>query len=542
MTRSSPVWTADAIMPREQAIPSMRVTGAVRRLVVVLGDQLDRSSAVFDGFDERHDAVLMMEVEEESTHVPSHRQRTVLFLSAMRHFANDLHERGRRVQYVRLDDGHNTHSLGGEIRRQVQRLEPESIVCTHPGEWRVLDMMKGLSADLGIPVEIQPDRHFFVQPEEFEDWARDRRSLIMEHFYREQRKRLGILVDDHGKPEGGAWNYDRENREAFTTAPELRRPYQARPDNITREVIDVVERRLPDLPGRLEAFGWPVTRTEAKRALRDFVEYRLVDFGRYEDAMWTDQATVYHSRLSAALNLKLLSPRECVDAALAAYRDGNAPLNSVEGFVRQLIGWREFIRGVYWLEGAEYAERNGLDHHGSLPEMYWSGDTDMACMRQCLGQVRDEAYGHHIQRLMVTGNFALLSGVHPRAVSDWYLGMYVDAIDWVTLPNTLGMAMHADGGVVGTKPYAASGKYISRMSNYCDECRYNVNERTGEAACPFNTLYWDFLIRHRERFRKNNRMAMMLKNVDRMTREQRTEITVSAGSLREKFGIGSITR
>jgi deoxyribodipyrimidine photolyase-related protein len=284
-----------------------------------------------------------------------------------------------------------------------------------------------------------------------------------------------------------------------------------------------------------------VTRTEARRALKDFVEHRLADFGRYEDAMWTDEATVNHSRLSPGLNLKLLSPRECVDAALDAYHSGHAPLNSVEGFVRQLIGWREFIRGVYWFEGAEYAERNGLDHHGHLPDMYWSGDTEMACMRQCIGQVLDQAYGHHIQRLMVTGNFALLSGVHPRAVSDWYLGMYVDAVDWATLPNTLGMAMHADGGVVGTKPYAASGKYISRMSNYCDECRYDVNERTGETACPFNTLYWDFLIRHRERFRSNNRMAMMLKHVDRMTQAQRVEITVSAGSLREDLGIGTIT-
>jgi deoxyribodipyrimidine photolyase-related protein len=528
-------------MPGEAAIPSMRVTGAVRRLVIVLGDQLDRSSTAFDGFDDSRDAILMMEVEQESTHVPSHRQRTVLFLSAMRHFAIDLCARGCRVQYVRLDDGHNTQSFDGEVRRHAQRLEPESIVCTHPGEWRVLHMMQGWASVLGILVDIRPDRHFFIQPEEFEEWAHGRRSLVMEYFYRQQRKKLGILVDDHGKPEGGTWNYDAENRASFKTAPAIRRPYQARPDAITREVIAIVERRLPDLPGRIDAFGWPVTRTEARRALKDFVEHRLADFGRYEDAMWTDEATVNHSRLSAALNLKLLSPSECVDAAMDAYRSGRAPLNSVEGFVRQLIGWREFIRGVYWFEGAEYAERNGLDHHGRLPDMYWSGDTEMACMRQCIGQVLDQAYGHHIQRLMVTGNFALLSGVHPRAVSDWYLGMYVDAVDWVTLPNTLGMAMHADGGVVGTKPYAASGKYISRMSNYCDVCRYDVNERTGETACPFNTLYWDFLIRHRERFRKNNRMAMILKNVDRMTQEQRVEIAVSAGSLREDLGIGSIT-
>ena len=528
-------------MARAQAFPTMRVTGSVRRLVLVLGDQLDRSAAAFDGFDAERDALLMMEVEEESTHVPSHRQRTVLFLSAMRHFAIELADRGCRVQYVRLDDGHNTQSFDGEVRRQARRLEPETIVCTHPGEWRILQMMRTWSSELDIDVEILPDHHFLVQPEEFEAWADGRRSLVMEYFYREQRKKLGILVDDDGKPEGGTWNYDAENRESFKSAPNIRRPYRAMPDAITREVIELIERRLPDLPGRLDTFGWPVTRAQARRALKDFIEHRLASFGKYEDAMWTDETTVYHSRLSAALNLKLLSPMECVEAALEAYRMGEAPLNAVEGFVRQLIGWREFIRGVYWHEGPDYAERNALDHEGLLPEFYWTGDTDMACMGQSIGQVLDEAYGHHIQRLMVTGNFALLCGVHPRTVSDWYLGMYVDAIDWVTLPNTLGMAMHADGGVVGTKPYAASGKYISRMSNYCGDCRYDVKLRTGDKACPFNTLYWDFLIRHRERFRKNNRMAMILKNVDRLNREQRTEITVSATSLRTKLGVESST-
>jgi deoxyribodipyrimidine photolyase-related protein len=253
--------------------------------------------------------------------------------------------------------------------------------------------------------------------------------------------------------------------------------------------------------------------------------------------MWTGEATVYHSRLSAVLNLKLLTPKECVDAALEAYRDGAAPLNAVEGFVRQLIGWREFIRGVYWLEGPDYGKRNALECDGALPEFYWTGDTDLACLRHALGHVLDDGYGHHIQRLMITGNFALLCGVHPKTVSDWYLGMYVDGVDWVTLPNTLGMAMHADGGVVGTKPYSASGKYIKRMSNYCDDCRYDVKRRTGDGACPFNTLYWDFLIRHRERFRKNNRMAMILKNVDRLDEQERVQITVSAKSLRKNFGV-----
>lgn len=515
----------------------MRVAGGVRRLVVVLGDQLDRAGGAFDEFDDDRDAVVMMEVAEESTHVPSHRQRTVLFLAAMRHFAMELSEQGKRVQYVRLDDPHNTQSFDGEVRRQVDRLKPRAVVFTHPGEHRVLKLMQTWGDELDAEVQILADRHFLTTPEQFAEWASGRRSLVMEHFYRAQRRRLGILVDEHGEPEGGTWNFDTENRASFTKAPRIRPPYQARPDALTNEVIDLVLRRLPDLPGRLKRFGWPVTRTEARRALDDFIEHRLHHFGRFEDAMWTDEATVYHSRLSAALNLKLLNPMECVEKALAAYREGNAPLNSVEGFVRQLIGWREFIRGVYWHEGPGYARRNSLDHQGKLPEFYWTGTTDMECMRQSLGQVLDDGYGHHIQRLMVTGNFALLAGVHPRAVTDWYRGMYVDAVDWVTLPNTLGMALYADGGVVGTKPYAASGKYIKRMSNYCRNCRFDVNARTGDGACPFNTLYWDFLLRHGTRFHGNNRMTMMLKNAQRLSKQERTQLTVSAQSLRAHLGV-----
>jgi deoxyribodipyrimidine photolyase-related protein len=267
--------------------------------------------------------------------------------------------------------------------------------------------------------------------------------------------------------------------------------------------------------------------------------------------MWTGEPTLYHSSLSGSLNLKLLNPRECCERAIQAYRDGKAPLQSVEAFVRQIIGWREFVRGVYWLEGPTYADRNGLDQHGNLPDFYWTAETDMACMRTCIGQVVTSGFGHHIQRLMVMGNFALIGGVHPRAVSDWYLGMFVDGIDWVTLPNALGMVMHADQrpgaargvtGLVGTKPYAASGKYIERMSNYCTGCRYDPAKRSGPCACPFTVLYWDFLIRTREKLAPNQRMAMILKNVDRMATEARTQITIDADLLRTKFGISNVER
>ncbi|MHC4908662.1 MAG: cryptochrome/photolyase family protein [Planctomycetota bacterium] len=528
-------------MTATPTFPTLSVSGPVRRLVVVLGDQLDRSSLAFDGFDDERDAILMMEVDAESTDVPSHRQRTVLFLSAMRHYALEMRDLGRRIEYTQLDDDANAGTLDDEVRRHVDRLQPETVMCVHPGAWRLLEMMQAWVEDFSANVEVLPDEHFIVRPEDFSAWASGRRSLVMEYFYREQRRKLGILVDAAGKPEGGRWNYDADNRVSFSERPVIRSPYRPKTDALTREVIELVERRLPDLPGRLDRFDWPVSRPQARRALADFVEHRLERFGTYEDAMWTGESTVYHSRLSAAINLKLLSPMECVEAALASYEEGRAPLNAVEGFVRQLIGWREFIRGVYWHEGPGYGQRNGLGHTGRLPSFYWTGETDMACMRHSIEQVLDEGYGHHIQRLMVTGNFALLCGIDARAVNDWYLGMFVDGIDWVTVPNTIGMAMHADGGVVGTKPYAASGKYIKRMSNYCDQCRYDVKQRTGDDACPFNTLYWDFLIRHRERFRRNNRMAMMLKNVDRLDAQEQVEITVSARSIRDELGVGAVS-
>ena len=516
---------------------SATVPGAVRTLVVVLADQLDPQSVALEGFDTDRDAVLMMEVDAESTHVPSHKQRTVLFLSAMRHFGLELQGRGMRVRYITLDAPGNTQGFTEEVRRAVGVLKPERIVVTEPGEHRVATMIEGWEDATGLPVDVVEDRHFICSVESFNEWASGRKSLVLEHFYRMMRTRLSVLVDEQGKPEGGTWNLDKENRKAFKSAPRPPKPYEPRLDSVTREVIDLVERRFPDHPGTTKGFAWPVTREEALKALTSFIEHRLPRFGDHQDAMWTGQPTLYHALLSPALNLKLLDPREVVAGAVDAYHAGRVPLNAAEGFVRQIIGWREFIRGVYHHAGPEYADLNALDAQGRLPDFYWTADTDMVCMRECVGQVLGLAYGHHIQRLMVTGNFALLAGVHPRAISDWYLGMYADAVDWVTLPNTLGMAMHADGGLVGTKPYAASGKYIQRMSNYCDGCRYDPGERHGERACPFTTLYWDFLLRHEARFSTNQRMKMMLSHVKKMASEERVAITLSAKSLKERLGI-----
>jgi deoxyribodipyrimidine photolyase-related protein len=532
-------------MPRSSTSPSRG------RLAVVFGDQLDPDAPLIRQLTP-DDTVLMMEVAHESRHVPSHTQRTLLFLSAMRHYAAWLTQQGRRVRYITLDDSENTGSFETEITRAIAALKPTELLCTHPGEWRVLQMLERISTAARIPLTILPDEHFITTPQEFATWAKGRSALTMEYFYREQRRKTGYLMDGSGKtakPIDGIWNFDKENRLPFGKQgpkPRPRPPLRFEPDEITRDIAAAISRTLPDLPGHGDIFSWPVTREQALAALDDFITHRLAAFGPYEDAMWSTEPTLYHSTLSSALNLKLLNPRECCEKAIAAFHAGKAPLQSVEAFVRQIIGWREFIRGVYWLEGPGYAERNSLNQRGTLPEFYWTGATDMACMNACITQVLKTGFGHHIQRLMVMGNFALISGIHPRAISDWYLGMFVDGIDWVTLPNTLGMVMHADRrpdaspgttGLVGTKPYAASGNYIQRMSNYCTSCRYDPASRTGPTACPFTVFYWDFLIRNQPALARNQRMTMILKNIDRMSPEARTQLTIDANLLRKKFNI-----
>ncbi len=488
--------------------------------------------------DRDRDAVLMAEVREEAEHVASHRQRTTLFLAAMRHFALDLIKKGYRVRYVRLDDRANTQSLGAEVLRALQKLEPECLQVVRPGDHRVAAMLAAAAEEHGAPLEILADDAFTCSLEEFGAWADDgRKELVMEYFYRQRRRALGVLVDAKGAPAGGAWNFDKDNRHAFKQEPRVPSPYLPRPDAITREVMQLVERTWPEAPGRMETFHWPVTRRQALRALRDFIANRLENFGTYEDAMWSGQPVLHHSRLSSSLNLKLLRPQECVDLALEAHQDGRVAINDVEGFVRQVIGWREFIRGVYYREGPDYGSRNGLEHDGALPDFYWSGETDMNCLRHCVAEVLDNAWGHHIPRLMVLGNFALIAGVAPRAVNDWFLAMYVDAVDWVTAPNVIGMSQHADHGVVGTKPYAGSGRYIDRMSNYCAECPYNPKIRTGDEACPFNTFYWDFMMRHQRRFAGNRRMTMVLKNIDRLDDTEKKLIRKRAARLRSEFAV-----
>ncbi|MFN0263136.1 cryptochrome/photolyase family protein [Tepidamorphus sp. 3E244] len=509
---------------------------SVRNLHIVFGDQLSDRLQAFKDFDADKDAVLMMEVEQEATYVPQHKIRLVLFFSAMRHFRDHLRDKGFTVHYADLDDDNDRGSFGEEIPRWINKLHPEELVATQPGEHRVEEILRKAAKDADLELRIVEDDHFMCSLETFREWASDRKSLVLERFYRSQRQAHGILMDGDN-PVGGDWNFDEDNRESFGKKgpPEIKAPRSFRADEITEAVIEMVEDRFTDSPGSLEGFDYPVTRKQALEALRDFIEYRLADFGTYQDAMAKGHPYLYHSRLSCVMNLHLIDPDEIVEAAVSAYEDGYAPINAVEGFVRQIMGWREYVRGIYWTRMPDYANKNHLDADRDMPAFMWTGETDMACVADAVGQLNDHAYAHHIQRLMVLGLFSLLVGVRPYDVHRWHMSMYADAIDWVSLPNVLGMSQFGDGGVMATKPYAASGNYINRMGDYCKDCRYKPKEATGEDACPFTTLFWDFLSRNRSKLQNNRRMTMMYKNLDRKSDADRRAIRERAAKLKDEM-------
>ncbi|WP_043830111.1 cryptochrome/photolyase family protein [Muricoccus aerilatus] len=486
------------------------------RLRLVLGDQLSESLAGLRDLDPAEDTVLMAEVAAECTYVRHHKQKIALVLSAMRHFAASLAALGTRVRYIRLDDPDNTGSLEGEVLRAVRELRPERVVLTHPGEWRLLEAMRGWEETAGVPVDILEDDRFLCSLHEFRRWSAGQRQPRMEFFYRAMRASHGVLMEGDGSPVGGAWNFDRENRAPLRRLPPVPARPVVPPDGITQEVMALVERRFPDHFGALEGFGWPVTRAQAVRALEDFVARRFPGFGLHQDQMASGEPFLFHALVSTSLNLSLLLAWEVIAAAEGAYRAGHIPLAATEGFIRQVLGWREYVRGVYWGQMPGYRALNALAADRPLPGFFWTGETRMNCLRQVVRQTRDHAYAHHIQRLMVTGNFALLAGLEPAAVNEWYLIVFADAYEWVQLPNVHGMALHADGGLMGSKPYAASGAYINRMSDYCRGCAYDVREAAGEGACPFNSLYWDFLARHRDRLSTNSRMGPALRALDAM--------------------------
>lgn len=512
----------------------------IRNLVVVLGDQLDADSAAFAGFDPACDAVWMAEVVHEATQVWSTKARIAMFLAAMRHFRDALIARGWRVEYRALDT-HAFATLEAALAADLAAFKPERVVAVQSGEWRLAQSLPQVCRDAGVDWAERPDLHFYSTPDDFADWAKGRKELRLEYFYRWLRKREEVLIED-GEPVGGQWNFDADNRGTFGKQGPgaLPAPRAFPADALTREVIELINTRFADHPGTLDRFDWPLTAAQAQHALDDFIAHRLPLFGRYQDAIWSGEPWLYHSRLSAAMNLKLLSPRRAVDAAVAAWRAGRAPIEAVEGFVRQILGWREFVRGVYWLRMPGFLDDNALNADQPLPALFWTGDTQMACMRDALRQTLDLGYSHHIQRLMVTGLFALLLGVRPREIHAWYLAVYVDAVEWVELPNVLGMSQYADGGKMVSKPYVASGQYIKRMSNHCAGCRFDPGEALGPKACPFTTLYWDFLDRHAARFRDHPRAGMQWRNLDRLAPERIQAIRERAASLREALAATAV--
>ena len=507
----------------------------IRHLIIVLGDQLNQDSAAFDGFDPDVDAVWMAEVSEESVKVWSVKARIAMFLAAMRHFRDSLVAKGLRMLYREMG-GAEAQSFVSALTESLHDHRPKKVIMVKAGEWQVDQDIRAVCAKREVELEVREDRHFLCSEREFEAHAKGRKQLRMEFFYREMRQRAGVLMKE-GQPIGGKWNYDAENRGSFGSAgPDLLKPKPKRfaPDTVTRKVIEMVNSRFGKHPGTVDDFDWPVTAEQAEEALDDFITHRLPEFGKYQDAMWTSEPWLYHSRLSAAMNLKLLDPRKVIAAAEAAFHKGNAPLEAVEGFIRQILGWREYVRGVYWKFMPSYVERNAMGAREPLPDFFWTGQTDMACLRDTIEQTIRYGYAHHIQRLMVTGLYCLLLGVDPRRVHEWYLAVYVDAIEWVELPNTLGMSQYADGGVMASKPYIASGKYIQRMSNYCSGCRFKPDKSTGADACPFTTLYWDYLLRHLPVLNKNPRMGMQVKNALRLNEAQRTAIHEQAESIRRQ--------
>ena len=493
------------------------------KLRLILGDQLSLTLSSLADIDPQNDLLLMWEVRSEATYVKHHKKKIAFVFSAMRHFAAELSGKGLNIHYVKYDDPNNTGSLFGEVARIIALNAISEVVLTAPGEYRLQTEMAGWSAKLDVPVTIKDDDRFLCTPSEFADWAEGRKQLRMEYFYREMRRKYSVLMD-HDGPIGGLWNYDSENRKPPKSGLEVPDTYRAEPDDITQEVIELVETHFPDHFGDILPFHFAVTRDQALAALDQFIAIRLSLFGDYQDAMVQNEPWMYHSHIGFYLNCGLLTPLECVERAEASYHSGTAPLNAVEGFIRQILGWREYVRGIYWLKMPDYKSMNVLKAKRPLPDFYWTAETQMNCMRQCITETKQNAYAHHIQRLMVLGNFALIAGLDPDEVNEWYLLVYADAYEWVELPNVTGMALFADGGQLASKPYAASGAYINKMSNYCLSCKYKPSVKNGPTACPFNYLYWDFIGRNDGKLRGNPRMGFMYKSFDRMSHEKRQSV------------------
>ncbi len=503
------------------------------RLVLVLGDQLSPDLSALQKADKDSDVVVMAEVADEASYVPHHPKKIAFLFAAMRKFAARLQGDGWQVAYTKLDDSDNAGSITGELLRRAEAYDAAGVVYTEPGEWRLINAL----GDMPIKTHSLPDTRFLVSHQMFDDWAEGRKALRMEYFYREMRRKTGLLMDGDD-PAGGKWNYDHENRKPAPDEVEFSGPMQFTPDDVVEEVLELVAARFGDNFGTLRPFWFATDTGQARQHLAHWLKDGLPKFGDFQDAMLDDNRFLYHAIIGLYLNAGLLNPLEVCKKAEEAYRNGDAPLNAVEGFIRQIIGWREYVRGIYFREGPDYVTRNALNHSRDLPPAYWGAETKMNCMAKSIGQTRDEAYAHHIQRLMVTGNFALLAGIDPAQVHEWYLAVYADAYEWVEAPNVIGMSQFADDGIIASKPYISSGNYIHKMSDYCGSCAYKVKDKTGPGACPFNLLYWHFLDRHRDRFAGNPRMGNMYRVWDRMDADRRETVLTEAAAFLARMEAG----
>lgn len=484
-------------------------------LVIILGDQLNVEMSSLSGFNKATDVILMSEVHQEATYVKHHKKKIAFVFSAMRHFAKQLEDLSYQVIYVQYDAAENRGSLFEQTKWACAQQPFSAIKVSQPGEYRLVEEIAFWQSKLNLPVEVTADNRFIASQQFFVDWAEGRKQYRMEFFYRELRKKTGTLMDAK-QPVGGKWNYDAENRKSLGKNPSVPDRAHIAPDTITKDVLKLVQNQFSEHFGQLEDFDFAVTRDGALAVLEEFIKTRLGDFGQYQDAMLEGNPWLFHSHIGLYLNTGLLMPAEVIKAAEEAYIKGHVPINSAEGFIRQILGWREYIRGFYWYFMPELKQQNYLNAETKLPGFYWTGDTKMNCLSQCVKDTKEYAYAHHIQRLMVLGNFALLTGIKPDEINEWYLLVYADAYEWVELPNVSSMVLYADGGQLASKPYAASGSYINKMSNYCVSCHYSVKEKTGSQACPFNYLYWHFLYRHQQQFERNPRMAMIYKTMSKM--------------------------
>lgn len=497
---------------------------------IVLQDQVSHTLSALVDIDAKTDIVLMVELYAWATRVPHHKKKLVLWFSAMRHFAQELQEKGYRVIYLPIDGGHGVTSLTDTIVYGLE--QAHSVIMTAPSEYDLKQEVDALKDTL--PITIREDDRFMATPAYFAEWAKQKNSVLMEYFYRALRVRYDILMAQ-GKPIGGKWNFDASNRKPLPDHVVIPPPTQIVPDAITRSVMDMVNHDFPEHIGTANGFHYAVTAADALQVLNAFIVERLPWFGDYQDAMDDKNDWMFHAHISFYLNVGLLLPATCIEAAESAYHAGKVPLNAAEGFIRQILGWREFVRGLYWHKMPSYRHVNYLDAQRPLPEFYWDAKTDMRCIQRSVEATISHAYAHHIQRLMVLGNFALLIGAHPQAVNHWFWVVYADAYEWVELPNVTGMILYADGGYLASKPYAAGGGYIHKMSNYCQHCVYNVREKNGKTACPFNYLYWDFMSRNRDKIGKNPRVAMMLKTYDKMSAEKKHAITHDSAHFLERI-------